>query len=365
MAAGAFMKSRLGRVLLMSIIWTGVGLFLAAPAMVSGGNWGDLVGKLVDSWFWGLLTPLILAVDRRLPFSDKQLGWRLAAHLPLGLLFSVLHIYATAIILLPVSAITWNPVRSPEYFPSWFLGAWVMYCAIFGVLQALKYRERYLSSELNTERLQRGLLEAHLNTLRAQLDPHFLFNALNAISSGLERDPALARAMIEDLGVLLRQSLEFRDRQEIPLAEELAFLERYLAIQRVRFGDRLTIEMRVSPAVKNASVPCLLIQPLAENAIRHGLSGRSSGGLLTISAEQVADRLEIRVLDDGVGLPPGWRIETCTGLGLSITRERIIGLYPGGQSRFAVRRRAGQGTEVEISLPLRMAGDVVHEPAIA
>ena len=359
------MKSRIGRILLMAIAWTAVGLFLATPAILSGGGWGDLVGKLVNSWFWGLLTPLIFVVDRRLPFSDKQLGLRLAAHLPLGLLFSMLHIYATALVLLPVAAITWNPVRNPQYLPSWFIGAWVMYCAIFGVLLALKYRERFVSSELNTERLQRGLLEAHLNALRAQLDPHFLFNALNAISSGLERDPALARTMIEDLGVLLRQSLEFRDRQEISLAEELAFLERYLAIQRVRFGDRLTIEMRVSPGVKNASVPCLLIQPLAENAIRHGLSGRSSGGSLTISAEQVADRLEIRVLDDGVGLPPGWRIETCTGLGLSITRERIFGLYPGGKSRFAVRRRSGQGTEVEISLPLRMVGEAINEPAIA
>jgi len=201
--------------------------------------------------------------------------------------------------------------------------------------------------------------------LRMQLDPHFLFNALNTISSQVERDPSLAREMIEDLGAFLRLSLEFKDRQEVPLAEEMALLERYLAIQKIRFGDRLKIEIRIAPEVKFASVPCLLIQPLAENAIRHGLSGRSSGGTVIISAGRVDDRIEIHVLDDGVGLPPGWQIETSAGLGLSVTRERIAGLYPNGSSSFAVRRRTGPGTEVEISLPLRMIGEDTNESASA
>jgi LytS/YehU family sensor histidine kinase len=107
----------------------------------------------------------------------------------------------------------------------------------------------------------------------------------------------------------------------------------------------------------------LLIQPLAENAIRHGLSGRSSGGTVIISAGRVDDRIEIHVLDDGVGLPPGWQIETSAGLGLSVTRERIAGLYPDGSSSFAVRRRKGSGTEVEISLPLLMIGEDTNESA--
>ena len=358
------MRKWANRILLLALAWTAIGILFALPEMFSGGGWPALVGKIVDLWMWGLLTPLILATDRRLPFSDKQLPLRIAAHLPFGLFFSVVHIYATAALLLPVSPITaWNPLLNVQFLPVWFLGSWVVYWAIFGASQAFKYYGRYLSTELQMERLERRFLEARLKTLRMQLDPHFLFNALNTISSQVERDPSLAREMIEDLGALLRLSLEFKDKQEIPLAEEMALLERYLAIQKVRFGDRLKVEIHIAPEVKYASVPCLLIQPLAENAIRHGLSGRSSGGTVIISAGRVDDRIEIHVLDDGVGLPPGWQIETSAGLGLSVTRERIAGLYPDGSSSFAVRRRKGSGTEVEISLPLLMIGEDTNESA--
>jgi len=188
------------------------------------------------------------------------------------------------------------------------------------------------------------------------------FNALNTISSQVERNPRLARTMIEHLGDLLRLSLEARDRQEIPLAEELAFLEHYVAIQKIRFAENLRIEIQVTPEVKYALVPCLIVQPLVENAIRHGISQRASGGTVTVTAERGPNQVEIRVTDDGVGLPPGWTLETCSGMGLSVTRERIVGLHPDGNSRFCVRPRNGGGTEVEISLPLRFAGEGASGP---
>jgi LytS/YehU family sensor histidine kinase len=166
--------------------------------------------------------------------------------------------------------------------------------------------------------------------------------------------------MIEHLGDLLRLSLESKNRQEIPLAEEMAFLEHYLAIQKIRFGHHLRIETQIAPEVKYASVPCLFVQPLVENAIRHGISRRASGGTVTVSARRVADRLEIRVLDDGVGLPAGWTLENSAGVGLSVTRQRVAGLYPNGETSFAVNRRAIGGTEVEISLPLRWIGKDGH-----
>ena len=188
-----------------------------------------------------------------------------------------------------------------------------------------------------------------------QLDPHFLFNALNTISSQVERDPRLARTMIEHLGDLLRLSLDARDRQEIPLAEELAFLDHYIAIQKIRFAENLRIEIQIAPEVKYALVPCLIVQPLVENAIRHGISQRASCGTVTVTAERDRNQVKIRVLDDGVGLPPGWALEESSGTGLSNTRERILALHPNGNSRFSVRAREGGGTEVEISLPLRFA----------
>jgi LytS/YehU family sensor histidine kinase len=201
-------------------------------------------------------------------------------------------------------------------------------------------------------RLQRNFSEARLNALRMQLDPHFLFNALNTVSSQVEREPKLARRMIEHLGDLLRLSLNSQGVHEITLTEELAFLDHYLAIQRIRFGDALKIDMRITPDVKDALVPSLFIQPLVENAIRHGISKRARGGSIVLSAQRFEDRLLIQVQDDGVGLPSGWSFESHKGVGLSVTRERFAGLYPGNTSHFDVRRRSEGGTEVSISLPL-------------
>jgi LytS/YehU family sensor histidine kinase len=255
----------------------------------------------------------------------------------------------------------WRALADPHLLSSAFRGGllwgWLVYWLIFGARQIYRYYHHYLASELRLERMERSFSQARLNALRMQLDPHFLFNALNTVSSQVERDPRLARSMIEHLGDLLRLSLEARDRQEVPLAEEMAFLDHYVAIQKIRFGSSLRIETHIAPEVKFALVPCLIVQPLVENAIRHGVSRRTSGGAVTVTAERSGEQVEIRVIDDGVGLPAGWTLENSTGLGLSVTRERIAGLHPNGSSRFEVGRRSGGGTEVEISLPLRLTGE--------
>src|SRR5262249_30027777 len=136
----------------------------------------------------------------------------------------------------------------------------------------------------------------------------------------------------------------------------------YVAIQKIRFGDHLKIEIRIAPEVKYAYVPSLFVQPLVENAIRHGISRRAAGGKVSVSAVKSGDQLEIRVLDDGVGLPPGWNMDTSCGLGLSVTRERIAGLH-NGLSQFSVLNRAESGTEVKILLPLKVTLDQSGESA--
>jgi LytS/YehU family sensor histidine kinase len=263
----------------------------------------------------------------------------------------------------------WSSLRLSQLFSPGVLGwqIWfsLIYWIILGGLQAYQYYWRYVNSELRLEKLEHSFSEARLNALRMQLDPHFLFNALNTISSHVERDPKLTRRMIEHLGDLLRMSLESKDRQEVPLAEELAFLDHYLEIQKIRFGEQLRIVMDVAPEVKYAAVPSMFIQPLVENAIRHGISRRASGGTITVRAKPLGDKLEIRVLDDGIGLPLGWKLEESEGLGLSITRQRIAGLHPNGDSRFVVRNRMEGGTEVDVSLPLRLVGDEKDERAYA
>lgn len=228
----------------------------------------------------------------------------------------------------------------------------LVYCLIVGIWEAYLYHQRYVLAQVQMERMQRNSSEARLNALRMQLDPHFLFNALNTVSSQVEREPRLARKMIEHLGDLLRLSLNSQGLNEITLAEELSFLDHYLAIQKIRFGDALRIEMRIDPDLQDALVPSLFIQPLVENAIRHGISKRARGGSIVVSAQRFEGNLMIHVIDDGVGLPTDWSLHQHKGVGLSVTQERFAGLYSGSTSQFDVLRRDEGGTEVAISFPL-------------
>jgi len=359
------MKTRPGRVALAALAWTILGCVFALPDLSRGtAPRYALLLSLTLWWSWGLLTPLILWVDRQIPASNKQLARRVLAHFLPSLLVTAVYVYLLGALRASFGIAEWNGLPSirvlVDSLRGLFLWNWLNYWLILGAWQAYRYYDHYIAGELRLERLEKNFSEARLNALRMQLDPHFLFNALNTISSQLERDPKLARGMIEHLGDLLRLSLESKDRQEVPLAEEMAFLEHYLAIQKIRFGDNLRIETQIAPEVKFASVPCLFVQPLVENAIRHGISRRASGGTVIVSARPVGNRLDIRVLDDGAGLPPGWTLENSGGIGLSVTRQRLAGLYPDGETRFAVNRRASGGTEVEISLPLRWSGKDAH-----
>jgi two-component system, LytTR family, sensor kinase len=350
-----------------ALLWTALGLLFALPGL-SSPNWNrSLLGSLCFWWAWGLVTPLIFWMDSRLPLKENQLGMRVLAHFLVSIaLITLLYPYVFVVMTALVGLSAWNAFDGTHFLANAFneaiLGRWLVYWAIFGARQTFRYYEHYQSSELRLEQMERSFSEARLNALRMQLDPHFLFNALNTISSQVERNPRLARTMIQHLGDLLRLTLAARDKQEIPLAEELAFLDHYVAIQRIRFAEHLRIEIQVTAEVKYALVPCLIVQPLVENAIRHGTSRRASGGTVTVTAERGQNQVQIRVADDGVGLPPGWTLDTSSGMGLSVTRERIIGLHPDGNSRFSVRPRTGGGTEVEISLPLRFAGGRASGP---
>jgi two-component system, LytTR family, sensor kinase len=354
----------LQRILVAAITWTAIGLVFALPSLTAGGPWQrSLLASLAQWWSWGAMAFVIVAVDKRLPFTSRQMAGRIVTHLCLSPIFTAAYIYLFAAVLALLRLNSWQQLLNSQLllnaFRGMFLWSALVYCLIVGVWQAYLYHQRYLSGELRVERLERSFAEARLNALRMQLDPHFLFNALNTISSQVERDPRLARQMIEHLGDLLRLSLENKDKQEVLLAEEMAFLDHYLAIQRIRFGDRLRFETQIDAEVRFAVVPCLVVQPLVENAIRHGISSRASGGTVVVSARRIDDQLEIRVTDDGVGLPPSWNLEESAGLGLSVTRERIRGLHPNDGSSFAVRRRSRNGsgkidgTEATILLPLR------------
>lgn len=362
-------KWRIVRILLVAVAWTLLGVLFALPTLGTKSWPMELRTYVAQFWAWGLLTPAIMAFDRRLPFSGKELEKRVLAHLGFSLVFTEVYFYIFTLMRAAMGAIPWSSLRFSELFKPEMVGyqiwSWLIYWVIGAAIQAYRYYERYMSSELRLERLEHSFAEARLNSLRMQLDPHFLFNALNTISSHVERDPKLTRRMIEHLGDLLRLSLESKDKQEVPLAEEMAFLEHYLAIQKIRFGSQLRFETEIAPEVRFALVPSFFIQPLVENAIRHGISRRASGGTVTVKAAPADGRLDVAVLDNGVGLPMDWSMEKSAGLGLSITRERIAGLHPNGASRFVIHNREEGGTAVEISLPLRVNGDDHDGSALA
>ena len=352
--ARALARSWPVRTALLLLGSTVVGFLFALPMWTM--EWKQ---ALAQWWAWGLMAPLIFWADRALPFSGRELGRRAAAHVAGSMLFTAVYVYVFFVLRAAIGDIPWKslaPAHVLQSAPGWFVWSLLVYWMIVGALQAYRYYERYVSTELRLQRMEKSYSQARLNSLRMQLDPHFLFNALNTISSHVERDPRLTRSMIEHLGDLLRMSLESKNKQEVPLAEELAFLNHYLEIQKIRFGDQLVIDIDVAPEVRYASVPSLFLQPLVENAIRHGISRRISGGAVTVTARAVGGNLVIHVEDDGMGLAPGWSLESSSGLGLTVTRERIEGLYPEGHS-FNVRRRPEGGTRVEILLPLRLQGE--------
>jgi two-component system LytT family sensor kinase len=272
--------------------------------------------------------------------------------------FSIAHAFLRGLFAAMGGFAAWSTLLPGPFLVNVFRGAYfwglLVYGLLVGLAQSTHYQRANRATRLDMARLERSFAEARLNALRMQLDPHFLFNALNTISAQITPAPKLARQMIGHLGDLLRASLDSGNRPLISLAEELDFLGHYLAIQALRFGDNLRIDLAVDDEARLALVPNLLMQPLVENAIRHGISPRARGGVITIGAARHGEALVIHVLDDGVGLPPGWNLDGARGLGLSITRERVAGLQP-GLSRFEVTPRAGGGTDVHVVLPYRTA----------
>lgn len=356
-----FMRTRLGKALQIFLIWTLVGILLGVSETHGTFIWPPITAKVIECWAWALLTAPILLLDRTMQKANWGDVLRIGVLLVLSVPFAFIHIYLAAALQYPITAIDWNPLKQPYNYEFYFSAGWLTYCAFIGTLMTLRYHRRLVDSQLELERIEKTLLQTHLNALRLQLEPHFLFNALNAIGFEILSDPVRARQMVLDLGALLRLSINYKHQEEVPLTDEISFLSHYLSIQKVRFGDRLKIEMAISPDITSAAVPSLLLQPLVENAIRHGLSARISGGTVSVAASRDADRLQIRVLDDGIGLAPGWRMEQCTGLGLRVTRERLASLYPGGTCQFEVKNRIGQGVEALISLPLRFKSEDSRE----
>lgn len=321
-------------------------------------SWGVLI------WLaWAPLTPVIIWLARRFSFVDGKWRVSILVHLPAFLLLSAIHSAAAAWLTLVINPFDSMGVSPGAFWPRFisrvpgsFGSDLLIYGAVIGIGYAFDYYRKYRERELLTSRLEAQLVQAQLDSLRMQLQPHFLFNTLNGIV-GLVRDNKNQAAvnMLVGLSDLLRHTLEHSSKQEVELKEELNFIKLYLRIQEMRFADRLQIELDIDPATTEAMVPNLILQPLAENAVRHGLGRSASSGLVGITSQVAGDHLRLVVYDNGVGLPDNWQLNGSVGIGLANTAARLQQLYDDNH-RFDIRNREVSGVEVVIEIPLRNRG---------
>lgn len=279
----------------------------------------------------------------------------------------LLHV-AFALVVSVVTKWVWDTVFAPYVWPpppnrTWrgvalsIFGAidfgFMNYTLIAAAHHAVAYLNRWRNSEVQSERLAKSLAEARLQSLQMQLEPHFLFNSLQSISQLVHEDPDAADRMLALLGDMLRTTLQRRGDQEIPLQEELRFLHQYVDVQDVRFRNRLQVRWSVDPAVVDAAIPPMLLQPLIENAFRHGLNGFRSQDILEIRCARENGRLNIEIADNGPGAPPASDDSQPAGIGLKNVAERLECYYGADQSFQYGNAKTG-GFRVVLQIPFRL-----------
>jgi two-component system, LytTR family, sensor kinase len=359
-----FCVSTLFMLLNSATVWYGMraGFFPNQQQM----RWKTLLLEQLTVWYpVALLAPACLWLAARFRLERERWLPTLAIHLALNLVFHV----CLVLISLPLSQLVWGePIFSLQFLKNLhqrLIGRLpidaIFYWMIVGTGYAFEYYRRFREQQLQAARLElratqleAQLVQAQLQALKMQLHPHFLFNTLHAISALMDDDVKGSRRMIARLSELLRITLESAGQHEVSLREELDALERYLEIEQIRFQDRLTVHLAVAPETLAARVPNLVLQPLVENAIRHGIAPRSSAGRIEIRTERLDGMLELQVIDDGPGLQPGEE-GLKEGIGLANTRARLQQLY-GDEHRIEIKDAGeGAGLVVKLSLPFRQA----------
>lgn len=352
-------------------VWTVIGLLTTQLSVLAMERTGTPVfpmtllgGNLVSVWLWAAFTPAIVFMARRFPPSDSPWQRWTLAHLAGAVGFSVADVLLERAIwaVLPVqSAVSGDLVVL--LFRRFFLN-FLCYSTVVAISAVVGLAQRSRERDAAAARLAGQLASARLQALQTQLRPHFLFNTLSMIAEQVHVDPRAADAMIGRLSHLLRVSLTSEVRQEIRLSDEIRVLQSYLEIMSTRLVGRADSEVRVSPEVENAAIPALILQPLVENAYRHGLERMTRGGLLDIAARREGDSVVIEVADNGSGFDAERFRE---GVGLRIVRERLAELY-GSAASIHLRPRVGGGTIAVMRLPFHeMSPDdavVMFEPGV-
>lgn len=356
------MRLRVRRGLAYLALWTLLGsvfatqLYLADQRFSSHPStwWQALRAELPDWYLWGLLALVVRRLARE--FRIDRQNWERAVPIHVGssLTLAFVHLALSTAIQAALRGAEPYPFlpRLVDNFAASYHWNLLIYWAILALVHARDYARDAQEHRVRAAELETGVTRARLQALSMQLRPHFLFNTLNAIAELIHEDPDAAERMVGRLADLLRRTLETDGSAEVPLAMELELVDRYLDIQAVRFQDRLQVRWEVASDARAAQVPAMILLPLVENAVRHGVSTRPGPGEVGIRARREADTLRLEVWDDGPGLDPSARRAPRRGIGLANTQARLAQLY-GATHRFELVDGSPTGLVVRVSLPFR------------
>lgn len=349
-------------------LWTLVGLAFAGQFYISGSKAGAsirlgqaILWSLGDWYAFALLSVPVLWLARRFPVEAPNRVRHLLLHLLASAVFCLSYLFLRA----AVGQLPEGGAGEEGNFggavqllarKTWFFNV-LVYWLILGMSTGLRYYRDAQERQRRAVELEQRLTAARLQALQMQLNPHFLFNSLNAVSSLMHVDVDAADRTLSRLADLLRRALASSSEQEVSLRQEIDFLRCYLEIEQTRFGDRLTVDVAIPDELAEARVPTLILQPLVENAIRHGIEPMAAPGAIRISAERLGDELILRVTDTGRG--PGSSNRHGTGIGVANTRARLEQLY-GSAQEFRLAPGANGGTEAVIRLPLKKSRTSTH-----
>ena len=349
------------RVLLILACWTWAALFFASKDYFGRRSFGlevtwtkALWWKAMEWYGWAILSLAIFWLCRTFYDPRRKLMPYIGLHLVSGTLFSTAHVGICSIGALIEAKVLGTGYSWPYLFRLVFLNHfhfdWLVYAGIVSVWHAIDSYRRFRDRELHAVTLEARLARSQLEMLKTQLQPHFLFNTLHGISALNHEDPKAANRMLARLSSLLRLTLEQDSAQEVRLEKELEFLGHYLEIEQVRLGARLTVKLEIAPDTLQAFVPNLLLQPIVENAIRHGVSPFSAPGQISIAARREKEMLQLQITDTGPGLSEK---PLRSGVGLANTQERLSQLY-GENGRLSFSNGQSRGLTVTLSLPFKV-----------
>jgi two-component system LytT family sensor kinase len=361
------MNNKRRTALAIFIIWTFVGLCFAVYAYLNflllapgkAGSWrgGILVWEFAGWYLWGFLSPIIFWLVRRFPLERKIWPRNFAFHALLSLAFAAVHLALHYGMMILMERTIYTPGYLIDGFGKYLFArfTWriMVYFIVLIACHALEWQRRFHDQQQLASQLKTQLAMAQLEALKMQLHPHFFFNALHSISELMHHDIRAADNMMVRLADFLRITLANSGSQQIPLEKEIEFLQCYLDIEQVRFRDRLNIVLNIDEKTRSALVPNLILQPIVENAIRHGIAQKSAQGVIRISSAIMEHMLRLEVRDNGPGLRANQSQQDVfnSGLGLSNTKDRLFHLY-GSSHAFEITQPAEGGVRVMIELPL-------------